>query len=177
MKRQKRKIKRASQKPRQEPQAAQVPDHGESRRRFLAKSRNFAVAAMVVGGGSWFAVREVRATMREHDLTRIGNGTPTVVQIHDPQCPQCTALQRETRDALCEFDEAELQYVVANIRGTEGAQLARRHGVQHVTLLLFDADGKRRSVMTGVQDSEYLRDIFRGHIARYGRDRGAQPAS
>ncbi len=115
--------------------------------------------------------------MREQDLTRIGNGTPTIVQIHDPRCSLCVALQRETRDALCDFDDAELQFVIANIRSDEGAQLARRHGVRHVTLLLFDGDGRRRLVMTGPQRSEDLRGVFRRHLSRYGKGRGQQPTS
>ena len=110
------------------------------------------------------------------DLTRIGNGTPTIVQIHDPQCSQCLALQREAWDALCDFEETEQQFLVANIRGDDGARLARRHGVGHVTLLLFDADGRHRSIMTGRQDSERLRDVFRRHLSRYGTDRAESRA-
>lgn len=169
MKRQKRKSKRPARQPRRERPTAQAADNGASRRAFLAQWQNLAVATLVVGGGSWFAVREVRATIREHDLTQIGNGTPTIVQVHDPQCSLCVALQRETRDALCGFDDAELQFVVANIRNPEGRDLAQRHGVGHVTLLLFDAEGRRRAVMTGPQESAYLKDVFRRHLARYGK--------
>ena len=106
--------------------------------------------------------------MREHDLSLIGNGIPAVVQIHDPQCQRCVALQRETRDALCEFDESELQFLVANIRSEEGRALAAAHGVGHVTLLLFDASGQRRAVLAGSNESEYLAAAFRRHIARSG---------
>ncbi len=169
MKRQKRRNKRpnrsaAKARVRTEPAAA-----APARRVFLRKIRNGSVAALVVGTGGWFLIGKVRATMREQDLTQIGNGKPTVVQIHDPQCSQCVALQREARDALCEIGDADLQYVVANIRSTEGRQLAAAHGVGHVTLLLFDGEGKRRGVLAGPNKREYLTDMFRSHLKRYGK--------
>ena len=172
MKRQKRRNKR----PKKQNRAAPVPavptaeapseDEAPSRRAFLGKMRNGAIAALVVGGGGWFAVGKVRAMMREQDLTRIGNGIPTVVQIHDPQCSQCLALQRETREALCEFSDDDLQYVVANIRSAEGRALAATHRVGHVTLLLFDGNGERRMVLSGPNRAENLADAFRRHVAR-----------
>lgn len=126
------------------------------------------LVAAVMGGGGWYLVQDVSATHREHDLSRIGNGTPAVVQIHDPQCPTCRALQRETRAALSDFEDGELQYLVANIRSAEGRQLAAAHNVGHVTLLLFDADGERRQVLVGSNTSEYLKAVFRRHIAQQG---------
>lgn len=165
MKRQKRKSKSANKHNRSQ----QQPAEGDTptRRDFLRKARNGAIATLAVGGGGWFMVDQVRATIREQDLSRIGNGIPTVVQIHDPQCRQCVALQKEARDAVCNFD-GELQFVVANIRSLEGGQLAAAHGVGHVTLLLFDGAGQRRAVLSGPNTSEYLTDAFRLHIARHG---------
>ena len=55
------------------------PLHGEERRVF----------EIPLTAGEY-----VEATIREGDLSQIGNGTPTVVQIHDPQCPRCVALVR-----------------------------------------------------------------------------------
>lgn len=114
----------------------------------------------------WFFIDEVCATTRENDLTRIGNGIPAVVQIHDPECPRCRALQKEVRDAMSNFKENELQYLVANIRLAKGRQLAIKHRVGHVTLLLFDGKGNRRGILAGPNSSDYLEDLFRGHLAR-----------
>ena len=171
MKRQKRKGKRPakSSRPASAPATASAEEEAPSRRDFLRKARNGGIALAVVGGGSWYLIDTVRASMREHDLSRIGNGVPTVVQIHDPQCPQCVALQRETRDALCEFDDGQLQYVVANIRSPEGRQLATTHRVGHVTLLLFDPAGERRTTLYGPKDADYLTLAFRRHVAKYGK--------
>jgi len=150
-----------------------VADAQPSRRAFLRKLRNGGIAALILGGGGWFGVRDVQATMRERDLTRIGNGMPTVVQIHDPQCPTCIALQREARDAVCEVGEARLQFLVANIRTAEGRDLARRHRVGHVTLLLLDGSGRRQSILTGPRKRDQLAGAFRDHVARYGNKKGA----
>jgi len=170
-------MKRRKRKPQQRkkaeapapPTAAEAAEAAPSRRQFLGKLRNGGIAALVVGGGGWVVVKDVQATMREHDLTRIGNGTPAVVQIHDPECSKCVALQREARDALCEIGEAKLQFLVANIRTEKGSALASAHGVAHVTLLLFDAEGKRRDILVGPRGSEELNNAFLGHLARYGK--------
>ena len=168
MKRQKRKSRHPNKRNRDQPAGAEVLEKTSTRRSFLKKIRTGAVATLVGGGVSWYLIDTVRATMREGDLSRIGNGIPTVVQIHDPQCPRCVALQREARDALCNFDETKLQFLVANIRSAEGRKLAAAHGVGHVTLLLFDASGQRRAVITGPNESEYLTGRFRRHLARFG---------
>ena len=151
------------------PAAIEADDPVPARRQFLGKIGKGALAVLVAGGGSWYMINDVRATMCEHDLSKIGNGMPTIVQIHDPQCPRCVALQRETRDAICEIGEAKLQFLVANIRTAEGRKLASAHGVGHVTLLLFDGAGKRRTILSGPKDAEYLSAAFRYHLDRYGK--------
>jgi len=137
-----------------------------NRRDFLLKARNGAVAIAVVSGTAWFVTAEVKATVQEKDLSRIGNGVATVVQIHDPQCPKCLALQREAREAFDAFDDSELQYLVANIRTAEGREFADKHQVEHVTLMLFDANGKRRTVLAGHNQASYLERAFRRHVER-----------
>ena len=115
----------------------------------------------VLGAGSWWVGSEVIASIEEGDLSKIGNGIPTIVQIHDPGCPTCRALQAQTRAALAEFEDGELQYLVANIRQSEGKQLATKHKVPHVTLLLFDGNGKRRNVLRGLNNRDTLARAFR----------------
>lgn len=130
--------------------------------------RNGLIAFAVIGGGGWYLAEEVRATNREHDLSRLGNGIATVVQIHDPRCPTCRALQRETRDALESFGSDELQYLVANVRRTEGRAFASAHRVGHVTLLLFDGQGTRRDTLTGRYRAKALERVFRRHVNEHG---------
>ncbi len=140
-----------------------------SRRDALAKIRNWGLLGVLTAGGGWYLADEVMATMAEQDLSRVGNGKPTVVQIHDPQCSQCRALQSETRRALENIDDDTLQYVVANIRTAEGHAFASANRVGHVTLLLFDGNGKRKNVLTGPRHSSAIEAAFRSHLGRYGK--------
>jgi len=70
---------------------------------------------VILGFGGAFAM-DFRNKIAEGDLSRIGSGTPTIVQIHDPGCALCRDLQRETRAALKQFGRGELLYLVANIQ-------------------------------------------------------------
>ncbi len=168
MKRQKRKNRPHDPKSRVEAAAVKAENASPGRRKFLLNMRKYTIAGAVVGSAGWFAVDDVCATMRENDLSQIGNGTPSVVQIHDPNCNLCLSLQREARDAMGDFKEDQLQFIVANIISEKGQQLAASHGVGHVTLLLFDGAGKRRNTLVGPNTSEYLKDVFQQHLNRYG---------
>jgi hypothetical protein len=166
MKRQSRKPKKSRKQTAANTNAAEGKLQLNKRRDLLRMARNGVVAIGLVSGAAWFVAKEVSASVQEHDLSRIGNGVASVVQIHDPQCPKCIALQRETREAFGAFDDEELQYLIANIRTEEGRQFSARHNVRHVTLMLFDADGKRRSVLAGPNKAQNLVRIFRIHVDR-----------
>ena len=132
-----------------------------SRRRSAPRWIGRKPQATLLGGGGWLVVRDVQATIAEHDLSRIGNGIPTIVQIHDPQCSQCIQLQKNTRSALEGFPDNDLQFLVANIKDARGRRLATEHSVGHVTLILFDADGKRRDILRGPNTIQSLEERFR----------------
>lgn len=133
------------------------------RRAVLRRLRNGGILVAALGVGGYFSVQSVQATIAEHDLERIGRGTPMIVQIHDPECALCRALQKETRAALRGFEADELQYVIANIRTPEGRALANRHRVPHVTLLLMDGRGAVQNIISGTQDRDVLLDAFTAH--------------
>lgn len=168
MKRQKHKVKRTSSQKTGGSIGAGPAPNKTSRRDLLGRIGSGALLVAGLGGAGWYLVQDVSATIREQDLSQIGNGTPAVVQIHDPDCSLCTALQREARKALADFDDGELQFLVANLRSAEGKRLAAAHGVGHVTLLLFDAKGRRRSILAGSNTSDDLKRAFRRHVGRSG---------
>ena len=141
------------------PQTDEAPADA-SRREFLRKARNYAAGIAIAGSAGLFVTQYVRSAIHEHDLTRLNNGRPTVVQIHDPQCPICQALQREARKALKHIDDDRLDFLIANIRSAEGRAFANRYGVPHVTLLLFDAEGNLKSVLQGKREASELRTEF-----------------
>lgn len=122
-------------------------------------------ATAAVGGIGFWGMGSFRAYAAEHDLTKVGQGSPTIVQIHDPQCPICTSLQRETRQALGDMDDCGMVYLVADIKTDKGAAFARKYAVPHVTLLLFDGAGELQETVRGMQQSEQLAGIFAAHKA------------
>lgn len=143
-------------------QSSAAPKSAMSRRSVLGGGA--AAATLVLGGGFW-GVSSFRTYAAEHDLTRVGQGAPTIVQVHDPQCPTCTALQKQTRRALKDFDDCGLSYLVADIKTPEGAAFARKYNVPHVTLLLFDGAGDLKQTVQGMQQSAQLVEVFAAHKA------------
>ena len=164
MKKQRRKSQPKKRAAQQAAQQAAHPPVSPDRRQVLRRLRNGGILVAALGVGGYFSVQSVQATIAEHDLDRIGQGTPMIVQIHDPDCALCRALQKETRAALKAFEDDALHYVIANIRTPEGRALANRHRVQHVTLLLMDGRGAVRNVISGTQDRDVLRDAFAAHL-------------
>ena len=165
MKKQRRKLNLKPKKYSKDQNTNAVKANTYDRRNVLKHLRNGAFAAMVLGGGGYFATSKVRASIAEQDLSKIGNGTPAVVQIHDPQCPVCIALQKEARHALRNFEDGELEYLVANIKNKKGSELANKYFVPHVTLLLFDGGGTLVKILNGSNNSDFLRNEFAAHIA------------
>lgn len=136
----------------------------QSRRTTLRQIVTVGIGgAVLVGGGGVFAM-DFRKKLQEQDLSVIGQGVPVVLQIHDPQCSSCAALQRQTRRALKSFDGGEIIYRVANIQTADGAARQRREALPTVTLALFDGDGERVHVIEGVTPAEDLVHAFRQHL-------------
>lgn len=134
-----------------------------NRRDVLKLARNGALGLAAAGGAGYWATGSFRAHAAEHDLTRLGQGSPAIVQVHDPSCPMCTALQKQTRAALKSLDECGLIYLVADINTPQGAALAARHGVPHVTLLFFDRTGRLLNSLNGVHTKAQLTPLFEEH--------------
>ncbi|WP_341368671.1 hypothetical protein [Yoonia sp. BS5-3] len=144
------KKQRKRHQPKKKPHAAQAeagPAKAPNRRALL---RNGLIGAAVLGVAGFLTASTVMATISEHDLSRVGQGVPMVVQVHDPQCPSCRDLQRETRTALEAFDESELQYVIASLTSTTGAAFAAQYAAPRITLLLFDGAGNLQETINGV---------------------------
>lgn len=127
---------------------------------MLKLMRNVAIGITVLGGFGYWAAGSFTAYAAEHDLSRVGHGAATIVQIHDPQCPVCTSLQNETRAALNAFDDCGMLYLVADIKTAEGAAFAARYSVPHITLLFFDGDGERLHTVNGMHTHVQLEDMF-----------------
>lgn len=150
----------------QQSNAVKAREKAQSRRAFI--QYGVAGGAVLVGGG-YFGVTSLQASICEADLSKLDNGQPTIVQIHDPSCPVCNALQRETRKAIKDMSGAKPQFLVANIKTLEGSSFAADHGVPNITLLMFDAKGEMIQVLRGPQERAVLTPLFEDHMARYAR--------
>ncbi len=148
--------------------SSNVGEASAGRRSVLRLLRNSIIGAAVIGGAGYYSVNSIQASMNEADLSRIGNGRPAVVQVHDPQCSLCRTLQSQTRDVLADFEDDRYEYLVANIKTQKGSVLASKYGVPHVTLLLFDPNGKMVQIVRGPTSTASLKNHITVHIQKYG---------
>ena len=146
---------------------ARVTVAAPERRSFLKAVPYLAGGAVVLAGVGYFGVSTVRADLAEQDLSIIGSGEPVIVQIHDPGCAICTALQKETRAALDMMDDDALPYRVASLTSTTGATFANRHSAGYATLLFFDGRGQVTQRVQGATNRDTLLTAFTAHNAAY----------
>ena len=92
----------------------------------------------------------------EQDLSVLGNGVPTVVQVHDPGCQLCQQLKRNVDRVKGDYKD-KIQFKVANIQLEKGRLFTSKHQVNHVTLVLFDARGNRVDTVVGVTSPADIR--------------------
>lgn len=92
----------------------------------------------------------------EYDLSVVGNGTATVVQIHDPNCQLCRRLKNNLDSVKGDFKN-NIQFKTANIANAKGRGFANKYNVPHVTLLFFNKKGDRVNTLQGVTPKEDIR--------------------
>jgi hypothetical protein len=109
-----------------------------------------------LGAAGYAGLGSFRAHAAEHDLTRIGQGVPVLMQIHDPSCLMCTALQKQARAALKSGETGRRTHLVADIKTDAGAAFELCRGVGHVTVLLLDGQGRVLRVVEGAHSSAEL---------------------
>lgn len=133
------------------------------RHRRYPKFRNILISVVLLASFG-LAVAAYNSHQNElHDLSVIGGGVPTVVQIHDPGCPICRELRRNVRSAGSDLNDDEMLFRIANIKTDSGRAMAARHNVSHATLLIFDAEGGRIDTVQGAMSSAGLRALFARH--------------
>ena len=120
----------------------------------LAKKAAIAFAVIGIIFTSFYAYSN--KIKIEHDLSVVGNGSPTVVQIHDPGCQYCNQLKKNLGKVKGDFKET-VQFKTANIKTKKGRAFADRYRVPHVTLLFFDGRGNQVNMIQGVTPSEDIR--------------------
>ena len=132
--------------------ASQERQPSLGRRKFIAIP---AIAAVI--GTTAFGLNALETSKREmHDLSVIGNGTPSIIQIHDPSCPTCRRLKNIMTNTM--DDDDQVQYRVADMTTEEGGALAQKHNVPKTTLLYFDARGKHVHTTQGILESSEIKE-------------------
>ena len=126
----------------------------QSRRNYL----RVALGLGVVGFGATALHAYDKKNKGLYDLSTIGTGKPTIVQIHDPGCPTCRRLKSIVSNTLS--DEPQIAFKLANIKTSEGKALQTKYDVPHVTLLFFDKDGELVHTTTGLQTANEIRAVI-----------------
>lgn len=130
----------------------------------LSKRGFIKLGLFVVGGGAIAASLHAydRKKTLAHDLSVIGQGTPVMVQIHDPGCPTCRRLKGAVKEAMGGVDGVHSR--IADITTREGRTFAAKYGVPKTTLLFFDDKGKHRHTITGVQTPTQIQEALQRHL-------------
>lgn len=127
----------------------------QGKRRLLLRS---AAVVGVAGISAGTLARHDSQQRTLHDLSVVGDGAPTVVQIHDPSCPTCRRLKSRSLTAL--KDLPHVQFRLANILTDEGKVLQKKYRAEKITLLLFEPGGQLVDRVVGLQDLDVLRNRF-----------------
>ena len=159
------KKQRKTQKPRKQNKSETKTPPTQTRRSFLTNAPYIVGGVIAVGGLAYFGISTVRADLAEQDLAVVGSGVPTIVQVHDPSCPVCLALQKEARAAMDLVEDGQLEYRVASITSDVGSEFAYKHGSSHATLLFFDGAGNVTQRVQAPSDRDTLYAAFAAHIA------------
>ena len=80
-------------------------------KKLLQKSAFYIALLSIVIGSIWLYLS---LNKTHYDLSVIGNGTPTVVQIHDQNCRLCRQLKTNLDSVKSDFKE-DIQFKTANI--------------------------------------------------------------
>ncbi|MFK7992864.1 MAG: thioredoxin family protein [Granulosicoccus sp.] len=127
----------------------------QKQRRFLMKCGG--AAALVLASAGALATYDKRQRTL-HDLSTLGQGNPTVVQIHDTSCADCRRLKSRTSTALDQHEHVDFR--LADLAKGDGSRFARKYGVQKTTLLLFDGRGEHLQTVVGLRSVEDLSELF-----------------
>lgn len=132
-----------------------------TRRSWLQRCIRYSLGLATLAGVSSGAFAYKQYYENLHDLSVVGNGVATVVQVHDVNCRYCQRLRSNVRAVSPKFEEDQLQIRIADIGTSEGAAFASLYSSQHVTLLFFDKRGHLIQRMQGVSSEEEIERAFR----------------
>ena len=122
-----------------------------------------ALAVVLPLGAVGFWQYEQRAAERR-DLSVIGNGVPTLVQVYDRGCSECRSLRSKAQRATRTFGD-QVQFRLADRSTGDGALLASSEGVGHLTLLYYSSDGRLLHTQGDPESADRIREQLRANFA------------
>lgn len=120
----------------------------------------YLVLVLMIGALVAWIIYE-QPSSSEMDLSRIGKGTPAVVQVHDPGCPSCRKLRSAIEAIKPGFDSNDVIFLVADLTTDEGRWFAQYHEVRKVTLVFFNEKGDRVATLSGEDNPQTLKDAIK----------------
>ena len=107
-----------------------------------------------------FAVRLLPKGFSD-DLSRIGQGLPVVVLMHDRNSVKSQGLMELLNKIRPDY-AGRIEFLAVDIDSQEGRAFSRQQAVGGVVLLCFDARGARRALLDQTVDAKSLRSVLQG---------------
>lgn len=97
------------------------------------------------------------------DLSRIGQGRPAVVLIHDKEAVASMELMTMLNDIRSDYED-RLEFLAVDAASADGRRFAQGQGLGSSLLVLFDGNGSRVGIVDGVRDPAILRSALERHF-------------
>jgi hypothetical protein len=93
------------------------------------------------------------------DLSRIGQGRPAVVLIHDKEAVASMELMTMLNDIRSDYED-RLEFLAIDVVTEDGRRFAQSQGLGSSLLVLFDGTGNRVGIVDGIRDPAVLRSTL-----------------
>lgn len=97
------------------------------------------------------------------DLSRIGQGRPAVVLMHDKEAVASQELMNLLNGIRGDYED-RVEFLVTDVATPEGEAFAAIQRVGNSLLVLFDGTGNRIAVIDGIRDAQILRSTLEARL-------------
>lgn len=97
------------------------------------------------------------------DVSRIGQGRPAAVLVHDKESVLSFELMTLLGDVRGDYED-RVEFLAVDAATDRGRQFMRDHNVNEGVLVLFAADGRRAAVLGNIRDEATLRATLARHL-------------
>ncbi|MDX9740620.1 MAG: hypothetical protein RBT81_05530 [Gammaproteobacteria bacterium] len=97
------------------------------------------------------------------DLSRIGQGRPAVVLVHDKEAVASLELMTMLNELRGDYED-RMEFLATDVATDEGRSFAQSQGVGSSLLVLFDGAGSRVAIIDGIRDPGILRSTLESRL-------------